>query len=218
MIPPIKKLRKQKSIKWKISILIFDAKFVSVLLWKWEILLYQLPQKSISTTTTTTSKSSLLLVFRRIWKTVSKLHLPENWQIDSSSNYYRILILDRVHDIPIFDIYTRNNLKFTICMFAVCIPANHEIYMKFSKSVKNITLSNLVQEISHYCICEVLKIKKNSKYQKHPIPKIFNPNVTTPSTFAKILQINFMFLYLQNLYLHQLPKIWKSKNIYSKIH
>ena len=51
----------------------------------------------------------------------------------------------------ISDIYIRANLEFTICVFAVCIPANHEIYMKFSKSVKNITLSNLVQEISHYC-------------------------------------------------------------------
>ena len=46
-------------------------------------------------------------------------------------------------------------------MFAVCIPANHEIDMKSSKSVKNFTLSNLVQEISHYCICEGIKIKKN---------------------------------------------------------
>ena len=51
----------------------------------------------------------------------------------------------------ISDIYIRANLEFVICVFAVCIPTNHEIYMKFSKSVKNITLSNLVQEISHYC-------------------------------------------------------------------
>ena len=56
-----------------------------------------------------------------------------------------------------FDIYVRDNLEFTIRVFAVCIAANHEIYMKFSKSVKNITLSNLVQEISHYCICEGIK-------------------------------------------------------------
>ena len=47
-----------------------------------------------------------------------------------------------------------------ILVFAVCIPANHEIYMRFSKSVKNITLSNLVQEISHYCICEGIKNEK----------------------------------------------------------
>ena len=93
---------------------------------------------------------------------MTKLHLPENWQINSSSDYYRILKHDTIHDIPIFDIYIRDNLEFTIRVFAVRIPANHEIYMKFSKSVKNISLSNLVQEISHYCICEGIKNKKNS--------------------------------------------------------
>ena len=85
--------------------------------------------------------------FEEFEKRVTKLHLPENWQFNSSSNYYRILKHDTIHDIPIFDICIGNNLEFTICVFAECIPANHEIYKKFSKSVKNITLSNLVQEI-----------------------------------------------------------------------
>ena len=90
--------------------------------------------------------------FEEFEKRVTKLHLPENWQINLSSDYYRILKHDTIHDINIFDIYIRNNLEFTIRVFAVCIPANHEIYMKFSQSVKNITFSNLFQEISHYCI------------------------------------------------------------------
>ena len=71
-------------------------------------------------------------------------------------------------------------------MFAVCIPANYEIYTKFSKSVKNITLSNLVQEFSLYCICEGIKNEKNFQYtNQHSVPRIFNPNVTTSSTFTK---------------------------------
>ena len=32
--------------------------------------------------------------------------------------------------------------------------------LKFSKSVKNITFSDLVQEISHYCNCEGVKNEK----------------------------------------------------------
>ena len=100
--------------------------------------------------------------FEEFEKRVTKLHLPENLHINSSSDYYRILKHDTIHDIPIFDIYIRDNLEFTIRVFAVRIPANHEIYMKFSKSVKNISLSNLVQEISHYWICEGIKNKKNS--------------------------------------------------------
>ena len=43
--------------------------------------------------------------FEQFEKGVTKLHLPENWQINSSSDYYRILKHDTIHDIPIFDIY-----------------------------------------------------------------------------------------------------------------
>ena len=45
-------------------------------------------------------------------------------------------------------------------MFAAGVPANYEIHMNFSKSVKNITLSNLGQEIGRYCICEGIKNEK----------------------------------------------------------
>ena len=82
--------------------------------------------------------------FKEFEKRVAKLNLPENWQSNSLSNYYRILKHDTIHDISIFDVYIGNNLEFSIRVFAVCIPANHEIYMKFGKSVKNMTLSNLV--------------------------------------------------------------------------
>ena len=68
--------------------------------------------------------------FEEFEKKVSKIRLPENWQINSSSNYYRIFKHDTLHDIPIFDIYIGNYLGFTIRVFTVCMPANHEIYTK----------------------------------------------------------------------------------------
>ena len=110
---------------------------------------------------------------------MTKLHLPENWQINSSSDYYRILKHDTIHDIPIFDIYIRNNLEFTIRVFAVFVPDNHEIYLKFSKFVKNIALSNLIQETSQgikkYCkgIVKVLKMNFFSIYQ----PTLYSKNI-----------------------------------------
>ena len=100
-----------------------------------------------------TQKIDCYRSFEEFEKRVTKLHVPDNWQINSSSDYDQILKYDTIHDIPTFDIYIyiyiKGNLKFSIHVFAVCIPANNEIYMKFSKSVKNITLSNLVQETSH---------------------------------------------------------------------
>ena len=56
--------------------------------------------------------------------------------------------------------------------------------------MKNITLSNLVQEISHYCICESIKNKKIQYTNQHSVPKIFNPNVTTPLTFRDQLHVH----------------------------
>ena len=69
-------------------------------------------------------------------------------------------------------------------MYSLC--AYHYIYMKFSKSIKNIILSNLFKEISHYCIWEGFKNKKIFQYtNQHSVPKIFNLNITTPPTFTK---------------------------------
>ena len=56
--------------------------------------------------------------FEEFEKRVTKLHLPENWQINSSSDYYRILRHVAIHDISIFGIYVRDNLEFPICVFA----------------------------------------------------------------------------------------------------
>ena len=72
--------------------------------------------------------------FEEFEKKVTKLHLPENWQINSSSNYYRILKNDTIHDIPIFDIYileTIYNLLF------VCSQCAYQLTMKFIQNLVN---------------------------------------------------------------------------------
>ena len=44
----------------------------------------------------------------------------------------------------------------------------------------------MVQESSLCCICEGIKSEKIFQYtNQHSVPKIFNPNVTTSSTFTK---------------------------------
>ena len=105
-------------------------------------------------------------------------------------------------------------------MLTVCIPANREIYMKFSKSVKNITLSNLIQEISHYCICEGIKSENNFQYtNQHLVPKIFNPNVTTPSTFIKFCRSTAcLYICETNICTNCQKFESQKKNICSKIH
>ena len=82
-----------------------------------------------------TQKVDCYRSFEEFEKRVTKLHLPDNWQMNSSSDYDQILKHDTIHDIPIFDIYIyiyiyyiyiyiyiKGNLKFTNHVFAVCIP------------------------------------------------------------------------------------------------
>ena len=75
-------------------------------------------------------------------------------------------------------------------MFAICIPVNHEIYKKYEKSVKNVTLSNLVKEINQYSICEGTKDRQLFQYtDQQVVPKKFNPNdienFTTPTKYYR---------------------------------
>ena len=98
--------------------------------------------------------------FEEFEKKVTKLHLSENWQINSSSDYYQILKHDTIHDIPIFDTYIIDNLEFTIHVFAVCVPANHEIYMKFSKYVKISPYQIWFKKLVITVFTKVLKMKK----------------------------------------------------------
>ena len=126
---------------------------------------------------------------------------------------------DTNHDNPIFDIYIRNNLDFTIRAFAVSIPANHEIYMKFSKSMKNITLSNLAQEISQYGICEGIKNEKILQYTyQRSVTKTFIPNVTTPLTFTKFYRSSSCSYICKTNIFTNCQKFENQKNICSKIH
>ena len=77
----------------------------------------------------------------------------------------------------IYILETIQNLLFVCSQCAYQLTMNlYEIY----KSVQ-ITLLNLVQESSHYCICEGIKNEKPFQYtNQHCVLKMFNPNVTTP--------------------------------------
>ena len=52
-----------------------------------------------------TQKIDCYRSFEEFEKRVTKLHVPNNWQINSSSDYDQILKYDTIHDIPTFDIY-----------------------------------------------------------------------------------------------------------------
>ena len=65
--------------------------------------------------------------------------------------------------------------KITTRAFAWCLAIDYEIYKKYKKSVKNIPLTNLLKEITHYQICKVIHNEKLfQSAEQHVIPKRFD--------------------------------------------
>ena len=71
-----------------------------------------------------------------------------------------------------------------LCVFSWCIPLDHEIYTKYKKAMKNITLSYLIKVIS-YNICSGIK---GGQAKKQP----FVIQYQKPWIFIRIPLFNFI--------------------------
>ena len=96
-------------------------------------------------------------------KRISSLKLPNNWQISQKQNH--IFQKSKSYEISSKDMYVGEDLEFIIRVFFCCVPLDLEIYTKFKKAMKNITLSNLIEVISYYNICSEIKGDQAKKRQ-----------------------------------------------------
>ena len=102
--------------------------------------------------------------------------------------------------------------KITIRAFAWCLAIDYEIYKKYKKSVKNIPLTNLLKEITHYQICKVIHNEKLfQSAEQHVIPKRFdllsNKSKTCETKFYRC----HAWLIIRNQKFSQLQKVVKNK-------
>ena len=114
-------------------------------------------------------------------KRISSLKLPDDWQISDKENH--IFKKSKSYEISSIDIYVGEDLEFIIRVFSWCIPLGHEIYTKYKKTMKNITLSNLIKVISFYNICSGIKDDQAKKTAIcHSVPKTldFSQNSSVP--------------------------------------
>ena len=115
-------------------------------------------------------------------------------------------------------------LNFTIRVFAWCLAIDHEIYKKYEKSVKNITLSNLLKEIAQYQICKGIHNEKVfQSAEQHVVPKKFdllsNTSKTCETKFYRcpaclVLSATYFctnFIKYENQKSSQLKKVIKKK-------
>ena len=96
--------------------------------------------------------------FHEFKKLISSVKLPDDWQISDKQNH--IFQKSKSYEISSIEIYVGEDFR----VFSWSIPLDHEIYTKYKKAMKNITLSNLIKVISYYNICSGIKYEqvKNS--------------------------------------------------------
>ena len=68
-------------------------------------------------------------------------------------NNGKILKQDGVHVLPHFEIFVDTELQFTVNVYMWKVPDDHGIYVKHKRTVRNMTLSNLIISLSLFQLC-----------------------------------------------------------------
>ena len=108
--------------------------------------------------------------FSELCKRVQNLKLKNDWEVFYRENKVLFKLLTPKHLIPHLEIVVNDSLEFTIIIFGWILPDDHLIYKKYMRSVRNITVSNLLHEIRSYELCPGLDNINSKKLIHHVVP------------------------------------------------
>ena len=86
-------------------------------------------------------------------KEQKKLKLPE-WQQEYAPEKLVIKLFVSPLLIPKFEIIIEENFHFTCIVYGWALASNHSVYDENNRSLKNITVSDLIQKLELYCLCD----------------------------------------------------------------
>ena len=93
----------------------------------------------------------------------------QNWSVVTTDDKVYCKYYVQPYMIPYLDVIIGERLEFTIIVFAWLLPFTHEIYKRYSRSMENITVSELLKEILGFKLCPGLPIR-SSTLMSHVIP------------------------------------------------
>ena len=110
---------------------------------------------------------------------VSKLKLSE-WDIiyESSKVVFRKIIKPYV--LPQYEVVIDDGLGFSITIFGWLLPNDHEIYKKYLRSVRKITISKLLVELQTYQICNGIQHIETPALLIHSVPCEVDFDLSSP--------------------------------------
>ena len=96
------------------------------------------------------------------------------WNIHSNADWLKISRDGPVYIVPKFEIHIDSSLGFSVRVFGWLLPDNHQIYIEGRRSVRTLTLTNLMHLVSGYNICKGVNracSTPNDSIKEHIIPK-----------------------------------------------
>ena len=133
------------------------------------------PPRKESNTVVQPKKKQCYQSFAELRKRTVALKLKE-WVLEEKAD--RITLRRWIESCltPKFEIVIDNCLGFSIAMFSWLLPETHKIYKDNKRSVKNITVSELIQAIEEYEVCCGVSEKAlNANLINHIIPCKIDP-------------------------------------------
>lgn len=105
---------------------------------------------------------------------LQSLKTLSGWEISYNEHYVILTYKSRQHDVflPYLTLVIDTGLGFTVQVYKWFLPEDHAIYKSNKRSVKNITISNLIKTLLNLYICNGLETHEiSSSTITHSIPK-----------------------------------------------
>ena len=100
-----------------------------------------------------------------------------------NDNIISLKQIEKPFIVPKYELFIKKDLKFSCAVYGWLLPENHELYMKYNRSVKRITVTNLLNEICRYLLCEgadIKQVKLSDDVINHVIPLEVDINQPNP--------------------------------------
>ena len=95
------------------------------------------------------------------------------WQFSVNDTVAYLKFYDNEHSVPKYEIFVDEQLVCTLRVLLWNINSHHEIYSLYHRSLRNITIPNLIKSFMEYHICAGLPDTLSGSCLEHNVPEIF---------------------------------------------
>ena len=107
----------------------------------------------------------------------------KGWTLTLNDTVISLKQVEKPFIVPKYELFIKEDLKFSCVVYGWLLPENHELYMKYNRSVKRITVTSLLNEICRYLLCEgadIKQVKLSDDVINHVIPLEVDINQPNP--------------------------------------